>query len=186
MSYLNVGVYFDFSAPWFSDIGFQIFRVMILFAFLPLIGFSFMALTTFVRKRIDKRGICFCCCKCCCKLCSPKHKPTRQTTIFGFKALHSGNEFEIHYKYAHMLTITWVTFLYGPGMPILFPIAFVGMCVLYVTDRIAMAYWNKKPPSYDSQMNDVTIRLLKIAPIMYVSYGAWLYSNQQAFSNKLK
>ena len=55
----------------------------------------------------------------------------------------------MHLKYAHMLTLTWVTFLFAPGMPILFPIALIGMVVLYTTDRLAVAYWCRRPPIYD-------------------------------------
>ncbi len=76
-----------------------------------------------------------------------------------------------------MLTITWVTFLFAPGLPILFPIALIGITVLYVTDRLAIAYWCKKPPTYDTNISDATIQLIRFAPVMYVTMGGWLYSN---------
>ena len=76
-----------------------------------------------------------------------------------------------------MLVITWVTFLFAPGLPILFPIALFGMIVLYVTNRIQLAYWNRRPPIYDQKMNLTAIKMLAVAPILYILVGAWIYSN---------
>ena len=82
-----------------------------------------------------------------------------------------------------MLITTWVTFLFGPGLPILFPIALFAMIVLYCTNRYALAYMNRKPPTYDYKMNRTAILLLGWAPTLYICMGAWLYSNQQTFFN---
>ena len=76
-----------------------------------------------------------------------------------------------------MLVITWVTFLFAPGLPILFPIALFGMIVLYVTNRYQLAYWNRRPPIYDQKMNITAIKMLAVAPILYILVGAWIYSN---------
>lgn len=76
-----------------------------------------------------------------------------------------------------MLVITWVTFLFAPGLPILFPIALFGMIVLYVTNRISLAYFNRRPPGYDGKMNEVTIKFLGFAPILYAGMAFWVYSN---------
>jgi hypothetical protein len=84
-----------------------------------------------------------------------------------------------------MLVIVWITFLFGSGLPILFPIALFGLVLLYITNRLTLAYLCKAPPVYDEKMNLTTIKLLKIAPMLYVSVGAWVYSNQQTFYNKL-
>ena len=85
-----------------------------------------------------------------------------------------------------MLVITWVTFLFGPGIPILFPIALFGMLTLYVTNRITLAYWHRRPPVYDYKMNETTINMLAFAPLLYSIFGAWVYSNQQTFFNSVQ
>ena len=77
-----------------------------------------------------------------------------------------------------MLVITWVTFLFAPGLPILFPIALLGMIILYSTNRVCLAYFNRRPPVYDSKMNNTVLKLLGFAPLLYVATGAWVYSNQ--------
>jgi len=83
-----------------------------------------------------------------------------------------------------MLVIAWVTFLFAPGMPVLFPLALLGMILLYVTNRYQLAYQCQRPPVYDNSLNIMTLRLLNVAPALYVIYGAWLFSNQQTFYDK--
>lgn len=84
-----------------------------------------------------------------------------------------------------MLIITWITFLFGAGMPILFPIALFGMSVLYITNRISLAYFSRSPPVYDEKLNDTTIRMLAFAPILYTMMGCYIYTDSQMFSNDL-
>ena len=111
----------------------------------------------------------------CCRKLPPER--TRKKTLFAYKNLYCGEEFEIHYQYSQMLVITWVTFLFAPGLPILFPIALFGMIVLYVTNRYQLAYFNRRPPIYDQKMNLTAIKMLAIAPLLYILVGAWIYSN---------
>ena len=105
--------------------------------------------------------------------------------MFKYKNLKSGPEFDIHYKYAYILTLTWVTFLFAPGMPILFPIALVAMLILYTSNQFMLAYVCRRPPAYDETMTKMTLKLLKVGPLFYAIMGAWLYSNQQVFYNNV-
>lgn len=107
-----------------------------------------------------------------------KDKLTRTTSLFEYKDLFSGPVFDFHYKHAYMLTLVWVTFLFAPGMPILFPIALLAMIILYMSNQMMLAKVCKRPPAYDESMTKVTLKLLKVAPLLYALMGAWLYSNQ--------
>ena len=40
--------------------------------------------------------------------------------------------------------------MFGPIIPVLFPIATISLTCLYVTEKLAMAYSYKKPPMYDN------------------------------------
>ena len=91
--------------------------------------------------------------------------------------LYSGREFEIYKEYSLLIMFTWVTFLFAPGLPILFPIGLIYMIVLYTTDRLTLAYWHRRPPVFDEHMNETTIRLLSTAPLLYACMAAWLYGN---------
>lgn len=54
--------------------------------------------------------------------------------------LYSGPEYELHLKYSTLLNFTFVTMMYGLGLPILFPIAAVAYAISWVTERYQMAY----------------------------------------------
>lgn len=125
----------------------------------------------------DKNG-------CPCLGCKKSVK-TSTKTLNAYTALYSGPEFDIHYQYSNILVITWVTFLFGPGLPILFPLAFLGMIILYCTNRLTLAYFHRRPPVYDQRLNETTLYLLRFAPLLYTFMGAWVYSNQQTFRNKV-
>jgi len=65
---------------------------------------------------------------------------TRSKTIQAFMECYSGEVFEFHYKYSYILVVIFVTFTFGAGLPILFPIAFGSLSVLYITERLMIFY----------------------------------------------
>ena len=77
-----------------------------------------------------------------------------------------------------MIMFTWVVFLFAPGLPVLFPIGLLALIVLYITGRLQLAYWNRRPAVYDERMNETSIRLLAFAPILYCMMGCYIYGNQ--------
>lgn len=162
-----LGIYSDFNQFWFSDIGYLVIQTSGINAIMPPIEFGLIWLWRNILRGFDQ------------KKCWPKFPPefTSKKTLCSYKDLYSGEDFDIHYQYSWMLVITWVTFLFAPGLPILFPIALVGMIILYVTNRLSLAYYNKRPPVYDYKMTQTTLKMLGFAPILYVCVGAWLYSN---------
>jgi hypothetical protein len=65
---------------------------------------------------------------------------THCNTIGDFASLYSGPEFQAHWKYSNILKIVMVTFLYGPIMPILFPIALVSIAIQYYIEKLMIHY----------------------------------------------
>lgn len=63
----------------------------------------------------------------------------------------------MHYKYASILNIIFVTFMYGYCLPYLFPLAAFAMLVLYTSEKACLYYVYRKPPSYDSQLSAAVI-----------------------------
>ena len=96
-------------------------------------------------------------------------------------SIYSGPVFSIHWKYAYVINVSIVTMLYGPMLPVLFPIALFSLCSLYVTERLMIAYSYQKPPMYDTTISRTAIKLLYSAPLFYAASAAWVYSNQQVF-----
>jgi len=48
---------------------------------------------------------------------------TKKTSIQNFKALYTGAEYLIHFKYSDCLNVSYIAMMYGLAMPLLFPIA---------------------------------------------------------------
>lgn len=80
------------------------------------------------------------------------------------------------------MNITFVTFMYGLALPLLFPIALIAFFVLYITERLTITYYYRKPPMYDEKMNEAAIGILKWAPFFMALFGFWQMGNMQIFS----
>lgn len=82
------------------------------------------------------------------------------------------------------MTVTYMTFMFGIALPLLFPIAAIAFFVLYVTEKLLITYYFRKPPMYDEKMNSAAIGILKYAPLFMMFFGFWALGNNQIFDNK--
>ena len=159
------GVYPDFNAYWYEDIGQIIVATTIFnFCFLPIEWFGFWSIRQV--KRCINMG---------CRWNSPYK--TSSKTIQAFVDVFKGPIFNVHYKYSFMLAVTYVVMLYGAGMPILFPLAFIAIVVQYTLERMLIAYSYIQPPMIDSSLNQTTIYLISVSPVIYAFTSAWVFSN---------
>jgi len=46
----------------------------------------------------------------------------------------------MHYKYSAILTSVFTTFMFGFGIPLLFPIAILQLLVLYIVEKLMLFY----------------------------------------------
>jgi len=67
--------------------------------------------------------------------------------------IYAGETFELSYKYSYILVVTYVTFLFGAGVPILFPIAYISLLGFYIVERLMMAYSYRTPPMFGTETN---------------------------------
>lgn len=72
--------------------------------------------------------------------------------------LYAGPVYNIHYKYSYIMNIIFITFMFGAGIPILFPIALVSFIVYYVMERLTLAYSNRLPTMFDQRMNERALK----------------------------
>jgi len=109
--------------------------------------------------------------------CPRDKKNTRCQTIQKFELIYSGPIFFVHYRLAFIVSIVYLAFLFGPAIPLLFPIALAGLIITYLSERLRMAYQYRKPPMYDSRLSQNTLDALSYAPIFYSVYASWIFSN---------
>jgi hypothetical protein len=103
---------------------------------------------------------------------------TKKTTIKQYVEVYSGPTFFIHYKYSSILNITFVTMMYGLGLPILFPIAAAAIFVLYCMEKLMVNYSYRQPPAYDERLNNNVLGLMTWAPLLFLSFGYWMLSSK--------
>lgn len=89
----------------------------------------------------------------------------------------------MHFKYAHLLVVVFVTMMYGIAIPILFPIAALAVFILYAVEKSMLFYAYRLPPMYDERMSQSVINTLYYAPLFMLSFGYWMASNKQLLSN---
>ena len=58
----------------------------------------------------------------------------------------------MHYKVSSIIVQVGVSFMYGMFLPILFPIALLGLVNRYIYEKLTIAYYYKEPPKYDNKL----------------------------------
>ena len=126
----------DFSYPWWRSVGNVTIGAMFFNLYYPLVEAAlYWALRA--QGRCRDRG------------CKFSGKVTKTTSIQAYMTVYSGDVYFMHYKYSSIMTITFITFMFGFGMPILFPIAFGSFIVLYLVEKWLLFYGYRIPPMYD-------------------------------------
>ena len=74
--------------------------------------------------------------------------------------IRDGPLYYIHYKYSSVLTIMYVTFMYGFGIPALIPIACASLIMLYFVEKTLLFYAYRMPPMYDERLSQAVLSKL--------------------------
>jgi hypothetical protein len=174
MSKLFGGLYTDFNADWFNDAGVFLlttYKVQVMF---PMVEFFLRSTVRTVKRCFDQRK------------CWPNDvNRSRAPTINKFVELYLGQQFWVHYKYSTILNLVFVAFFFGAIMPVMFPLCFVGLCVMYIVETLMMYYSYRKPAMFDDKMTHQVILALYYGPVAFVGVGAWAFQNQMIYANKV-
>lgn len=94
-------------------------------------------------------------------------------TELAYIELHAGPKFELNKKLSHLLTTVFVTLFFGFSIPILYPIALIGLSIFYYTDLYMIFYVYRMPPTYDEKINKGALRMLEYAPFYSLVMAIW-------------
>ena len=108
---------------------------------------------------------------------------TKKKSEQAYADLYSGPVYQIHFKYSSIMNITFITFVYGTGLPLLYPIALLSFLVLYSIERILLLKFYQAPPEFDGALNESALSTLSKASIFGLAFGYWMLSNNQIFYN---
>lgn len=92
----------------------------------------------------------------------------------------------MHYKYSAIMNITFITFMFGSGIPLLFPIAAVAFFVRYTIEVYMLYYVYKEPPAYDEKLNNSVLSNMTWAPALLLGFGYWMLSSHQLLRSDAK
>ena len=92
--------------------------------------------------------------------------------------LYCGPEMIMHDSYAVIIKTVFVTFTYGFALPILFPIAALSFFILYITERLRLAFHYRNPQQFNLKLDNLAIRNLKYAPLTMMVLGFWFMGNR--------
>jgi hypothetical protein len=161
----------DFNAAFYKTVGNSLIETMIFNMYYPIVEYLLYLAMRLAYRALDRN-----CCSC-------NKFSTKKNSIKAYQDLYSGPGYYIHFKYSTILNTVFVTFMFGFGMPIFFPIALGSMAILYFLEK-SMLYWvYQQPPMYDQRLNDSVLDKLKIAPLFYLAFGYWMVSSKQLLSN---
>ena len=168
--WLTTGSLPDFNTAWFRSVGDIIVLAMVFNIYYPILEvLGYWALRVLFR--------------CLDRGCKLKSETTKSTSIQGYISIYQGPLYFMHYKYSSILTIAYITFMYGFGMPVLFPIAGLSFLVLYVVEKFMLFYGHITPPMYDERLSNDVLQKLQFAPLLYLIFGYWMASSEQLLSN---
>ena len=103
---------------------------------------------------------------------------TKSTSMINYKQKYGGKEYLIHFKYSEMLNITFVTMMYGLGIPLMFPIAALGLFMTHICEKIFLAYIAIQPPAMDDALTVNCLGMVKYAPLFLLANGWWMVGNR--------
>ena len=135
---VSQGVYKDFNSNWFLDAGEVVITTMQFNILMPPIEFLLAWAFRYLFRAWDQRSF-----------LPGNYRATRTKTVYEFADLYSGPEFFIHVKYSYILTVVYISFMFGPLLPILFISGSASLICLYMVEKLAMAFSYRKPPMYD-------------------------------------
>lgn len=160
----------DFNLKWFTIVGDTIVGSMVFNVIFPIgmecFWFSYRSL--FRWKDI---------------VGTKEDHPTKSCTIQQYINKWQGPQFFIHYKYSSMMNITFISMVFGPSMPILFPVASASLFVLYFLETYMLFYVYRRPPVYDVTLNNHVLLKLQWAPFFLLAFGYWQLSNPALIGN---
>jgi hypothetical protein len=156
----------DFNTFWFADIGRTLVGAMLFNVYWPVFEVGMWYGYRLFFRLWDRRF----------KTCN--ENVTHKTTIQQYVEIYSGPVFFIHFKYSSILNITFVTMMYGIGIPVLFPIAAISLFVLYIVEKSMVYYSYRLPPTYDEKLNKNVLAIMTYAPLLFLSFGYWMLSSK--------
>ena len=114
--------------------------------------------------------------------CRCDRRKSKKYLQSDYEELYTGPEFQLDARLAQIVAFTWVTFMYSPGLPVLFIITAVNFSIIYWVDKWLMLRFYRIPKNYDETSIMFTIHEMKFSLIFHLFIGAIVFSNKRILS----
>lgn len=166
------GEFPDFTQEWYNKVGSIITQTLVIIGIAcPIDCLYVIAWTRYKQYRDTGRW----------SLRQSEPAESNSKTVAQLVSNYSAPEMLIDYRYAAMMLNIFIAMMFGPGIPILIPIALFNLIVMYILDRLMTVYVYSQPPLFGIQITHATLDTLKWAAILHLSIGYWMLSNLQIF-----
>lgn len=165
------GPFTDYMPQWYLDVGLKITQTLFIQSFMPIVGVCVGFGVPKVKQLLNNKF-------------TGNQYITKSTSMAKYKAIYGGPEYLVHFKFSELLNVSFVAMMYGLGMPLLFPLAALGLFSAYVAERIALAFIARQPPAMDDALTQNCLDMIKYAPLFLLCNGYWMIGNKQIFANK--
>lgn len=95
-----------------------------------------------------------------------------------------GSEYLMEFRYSNILTVVLITMMFSPGLPLLYPIAFLFFLVTYFVDKYMLLRMYRKPVLFDNSLALSVLFWFKAAMGLHALMGIFMLSNTSILPTK--
>eukprot|EP00347_Sterkiella_histriomuscorum_P019500 403341392 len=158
------GQFKEFTVEWYRVVGTTICLTMLINVISPHISNLLFQLMMSCKR-------------CCDRGCSCDRRKTKQLLQSEYENINTGTELLLEFRYSSILTVIYTIMMYSPGLPLLYPVAFLSFFLTYWFDKFFLLKLYRKPPSHTIDLSSQTVQLMYFALILHYVIGLYMYSN---------
>ena len=162
-------VYYDFDLDWYREIGEAIVIDNFFVSISPFIDFCFDYLLQNIERLNDKRSFSW-----------DKYR-TKWKSIQQYVDLYGGFQYKLYTMYSYIISMSWITFMFGTGLPLLYPWFLFTLIMIWVYERLMLAYYYKYPPMFDDKLSNTTVDFWSYAFLIQMFFGFRMFNNSEMF-----
>jgi hypothetical protein len=115
--------------------------------------------------------------RCWNRSCRCDKRRTKCLTQEDYENMYTGPQPDMDFKYASMVVVLYVTFLYSSGIPSLYIVALFYFFVTYWVDKFLVLTYYSKPAFLDESLALSIQSWFKFAIVLHLIGGILMYSN---------
>jgi len=109
---------------------------------------------------------------------------TNKQTRKDYKELYTGTDFLIDGRIAQILMLLFINFMYGAGIPLLYPVTLLTVIFIYWVDKVLFLKLYKLPKNFDEKIQETVRLTLEFLLLIHISFAIWTYGSPDIFGNE--